>query len=577
MEDEGWDEDTQELVSDIFQMAGDASLIMSEVYRKLALLKGKVRQETFLRVANSIPLPITNLTVVSRDESDQGLDVNKERIRDHMPTPAHFEGMDTSTKLLGALVHYLMRNNLCRTTNTYAAKKATRDFNVGYTALKRVISGVKQKGGSAYKRMAQEDPDTPPSSKKQRPNPVDQPTGEQEPVEVVMDKLPCKYCGKKVTADQLSQHINDQHPGRQTVYACPYCTQPFNQYRLFLEHIKGNHFDKIIKCKTCGEVFRNFFQLKNHAKVHINQCPFCSDNFSTAAELEEHMEQKHAEDPDTVERQCSLCAATYSAMEDLVSHMQEVHRPYAYNVNELHEHMRSVHWSKMKYRCNKCPAVFKAFSGLDKHHEKSHDRARVSGVMVDLPCPKCSRTFKDVTMFINHSRDHEENQYECEECRWCFESYARLHGHCRSTHDMMKFSCDTCGEDFNNNEDLYRRAKCKHIQICHVCRSTFVSESELQVHLEEVHGEKTPRTREQMIKDEQAEDRLEKQRRKEKKKKKKKRKRKHNDDEDDHDDDDKDEDETYHPSQDYGDDSTVDPEYRPTKKQLKDADREGDR
>ena len=118
MEDEGWDESTQELVSDIFQMAGDASIIMSEVYHKLIILKSKVRQETFLRVANSIPLPMTNLTVVSRDESDQGLDVDKERIHDHMPTPAFFEGMDTSTKLLGALVHYLMCNNLCKTTNT---------------------------------------------------------------------------------------------------------------------------------------------------------------------------------------------------------------------------------------------------------------------------------------------------------------------------------------------------------------------------------------------------------------------------------------------------------------------------
>ena len=128
-------------------------------------------------------------------------------------------------------------------------------------------------------------------------------------------------------------------------------------------------------------------------------------------------------------------------------------------------------------------------------------------------------------MFINHSRDHEENKYECEECKWCFESYARLHGHCRSTHDTMKFSCDTCGEDFSNNEDLYRHVTRKHILICHVCRNTFVSESELQGHLEECHGEKTPRTREQMIEDEQAEEHLKKQRRREERRRKRKRRR----------------------------------------------------
>ena len=152
MEDEGWDEATQTLVSDIFQLAGSASETMSKVYGKINILRSKVRQETFLRVVNAIPLPMMTLTVLQKDESEQGLDVDKERIRDHMPRPAHFEGMDLPTKLLGALTHYLMRNNLCQVTNTYSAKKAEEEFKVGYTAMKRVVSGVKQKGGSAYKR-----------------------------------------------------------------------------------------------------------------------------------------------------------------------------------------------------------------------------------------------------------------------------------------------------------------------------------------------------------------------------------------------------------------------------------------
>ena len=53
------------------------------------------------------------------------------------------------------------------------------------------------------------------------------------------------------------------------------------------------------------------------------------------------------------------------------------------------------------------------------------------------------------------------------------------------------------------------------------------------------------------------------------KKKKKEKKKKYKDDDDDDDD-------TYHPSQDYNDDSLVDPEFRPTKRELKEADKEGD-
>ena len=55
-----------------------------------------------------------------------------------------------------------------------------------------------------------------------------------------------------------------------------------------------------------------------------------------------------------------------------------------------------------------------------------------------------------------------------------------------------------------------------------------------------------------------------------KKGKKKKKKKKYKDDDEDDDDD------MYHPSQDYNKDSQVDPEFRPTKRELKEADREGD-
>ena len=53
--------------------------------------------------------------------------------------------------------------------------------------------------------------------------------------------------------------------------------------------------------------------------------------------------------------------------------------------------------------------------------------------------------------------------------------------------------------------------------------------------------------------------------------KEKKKKKKYKDDNDEDDDDD-----TYHPSQDYNDDSQVDPKFRPTKRELKEADEEGD-
>ena len=86
--------------------------------------------------------------------------------------------------------------------------------------------------------------------------------------------------------------------------------------------------------------------------------------------------------------------------------------------------------------------------------------------------------------------------------------------------------------------------------------------------MREIHPGSTVHTGEEMIEDEQARAHavrkwFKEMQRKERIKKKKK---KHRDDDDD----------MYHLSQDYNDDSQVDPEFRPTRRELREADKEGD-
>ena len=95
-----------------------------------------------------------------------------------MPRPAKIDGRDKPTELLGALVHWFMHNNLITVLDSYTRLYAHKDFKVSYQALKRVISGVTQHGGSYYKRLDQEkedgdEDDTAPKCKCKRPNPVD--------------------------------------------------------------------------------------------------------------------------------------------------------------------------------------------------------------------------------------------------------------------------------------------------------------------------------------------------------------------------------------------------------------------
>ena len=49
-----------------------------------------------------------------------------------------------------------MHNNLLTKLNTYSAIQASGDFDVSYGKLKRVITGIKQHGGSYYEKLCRE-------------------------------------------------------------------------------------------------------------------------------------------------------------------------------------------------------------------------------------------------------------------------------------------------------------------------------------------------------------------------------------------------------------------------------------
>ena len=156
-----------------------------------------------------------------------------------MPRPAKINGTDKPTKLLGALVHWVMHNNLLTVLNSYTKWQAHIDFIVSYTVFKRVISGVWQHRGSYYKKLEQEqvegdDGDTTPKRKRKAPNPVDVALAKKRKVTSSADMAECKYCGKSYrSSKKLTEHINMEHTGDQSIFACLYCSQPFNQYTVY--------------------------------------------------------------------------------------------------------------------------------------------------------------------------------------------------------------------------------------------------------------------------------------------------------------------------------------------------------
>ena len=163
-------------------------------------------------------------------------------------------------------------------------------------------------------------------------NPVDAALAKKKKVTLSADTAECKYCGKLYhMGKKLTDHTNQEHPGEQTIYACPFCTQPFNQYSEYLQHL-GEHKDRIIRCRICNKEFKTITKLRVHTKTHVNQCPFCSENFLTPQALQDHMKESHGSDPAAVERQCSLCKFTCNSIGELAEHNQSVLCPYSCNI-----------------------------------------------------------------------------------------------------------------------------------------------------------------------------------------------------------------------------------------------------
>ena len=102
--------------------------------------------------------------------------------------------------------------------NTYSAIQASRDFDVSYAKLKRVITGIKQHGGSYYENLCreQEEGETKKSSKKHKAlNPVDVALAKKKKVSL-LDTAVYKYSGKSYhSGKNFTDHINKEHTGEQ--------------------------------------------------------------------------------------------------------------------------------------------------------------------------------------------------------------------------------------------------------------------------------------------------------------------------------------------------------------------------
>ena len=362
-------------------------------------------------------------------------------------------------------------------------------------------------------------------------NPVDAALAKKRKVTLSVDRTECKYCGKLYhTGKKLTEHINQEHAGEQTIYACLYCTQPFNQYSEYLQHL-GEHKDRVIRCRICSKEFKTITKLRKHTKVHLNQRPLCSVNFLTPQALQEHMKESHGPDPETVERQCSLFEFTCNSMTELAEHNQSVHRPYSCNICFLcfsAEYQLVDHrWAKHKISSlgTSVEAGDQGDQSLeppqpenigatqqDPAEREKHDQGNQlpePPTPLEEPRPEEPKVLagsQDLQVEVDEVKGlevrTEEHNRECEACHHFFSSNMYRRSHVTRYHKALLRRCKMC-EIIHPPWDFDRHLDSQHRK-CKACQRYLINDEMLEDHMELKHPMVTTEpveTKEQVTRD----------------------------------------------------------------------------
>ena len=270
---EDWDEATRTATDNVWETTAKATGSLEDLYNKIKVLSGKLSTKAFTKFMERAKLPQVSITVV-QDPADEAFSADDLKVRSHMPRPTRLSQKPIPTVILGALVHWLMRNNLLKKKNGYSIEQCSNDFSCSKMILKRVISGKKQKGGREYKQEAEvhERSDAPPTEE-ERPEQPAAPAAEDAPAadpdeEVVIDlqELVCKLCMEEYAPEEvLINHYTMQHPQWVQHIMCRYCYELVQGYSNYLEHV-DEHVADSCTCLLCAKVCRTLKKLGKHVE-----------------------------------------------------------------------------------------------------------------------------------------------------------------------------------------------------------------------------------------------------------------------------------------------------------------------
>lgn len=228
-----------------------------------------------------------------------------------------------------------------------------------------------------------------------------------------MPKVACCGCGRYLsTWDSLMAHKR-KHSPEDTNFRCDFCYASFRTKTGLSIHIRFKHEkpQKVFKCSTCGNVFKDGSVLKNHLRTHlpnsekfIYECEICGKRMVNKFSLKYHISTIHEKAKNHF---CHLCGRGFGNKSNLRSHLIshstenvscDICGGKFKNRISLQSH-KKVHKPKhlLKFVCKTCNKAFHSRNHLERHKiAHSNDRG------FKCPFANCSNEYKWQKDLTNH-------------------------------------------------------------------------------------------------------------------------------------------------------------------------------
>ncbi|XP_017037136.1 zinc finger protein 761 [Drosophila kikkawai] len=311
--------------------------------------------------------------------------------------------------------------------------------------------------------------------------------------EMLRDAYVCEYCSSyfKQKSDLQAHRQSGIH--KNGLFWCQPCGKDFPHMKLYRHHLRNyqklrsdSTHRKLEICvfymcdqQDCTEAYVNWNSLYTHKRrTHESSdkqtekasksakdwiCQFCLKECRSKMSLSVHVARSHNNDNVS----CSLCNASYKSQDALDKHHAYWHEPI---------------------ECPQCFKIVKNRRNYDTHVNVVHSNKK------RYACGVCEKGFYHKSEMEAHQKLHGQ-LYSCEQCSFTTRNKKSLSVHVLGQHyKRFAFECKVCNKRFGRRQGLTT-----HIQRAHgskyVCRDyfeegcgrTFVSSSQLNVHVRKVH------------------------------------------------------------------------------------------